>query len=215
MRMNRHAPLFTIALLLGGCGESGGALGDSPVVSGQIASWTLGTGWTMQVDISGASTSAPVTGPIDGAGSFSVTLPGSATLGSSLGAANEFPNPCPSSVGSGQVDASPSTVRGAAATFTALKDTGCGDVSAAPVTLGVTTPDNSYSLGVSYVYFDEDATASGTLPCGGITSTVDVSVSKGWNTLLILDAPHQGWYETSLPPPAAATWTAALCSQGD
>jgi hypothetical protein len=74
--------LISLSVLNGGCGGSGGILGDSPTITGRIEAWSMGSGYTLQAEVSAAPTAQRIlaTGAIDPAGNFSITLPGAAVM---------------------------------------------------------------------------------------------------------------------------------------
>ena len=200
MWMNRFLAVFTVALL-GACGGDSGALGDSPTVSGQV---TLpgrnASGWTMQARVGNAMATAP----IDAAGRFSIQLPGGDALTGALGSSS-FSIGC----NMNQVSVSPSTVRSVTASFAIIANNQPFQ-QPTPVTIGAKSGAFD-TLSVAYVFFDHDASASGTVNClgGDFPSTVDVNVRKGWNVLLSLEVAF-GHLETSGPLPSAAQWKAGM-----
>lgn len=173
--------LGTLALLTG-C-AAGGSLGDSPTVGGQLQGNSMQPGY-MSVRV---GTGVTASGSIDAKGNFSVTLPGAAVLADAL-------LPPAFSIGrtgcSGQVRFSPPTVRSAVADFRAGFADGIYGTSAFfPASL------RSGSTSVLYVFFDQDASAQGTISCptgapGSPATTVSMNlrVSKGWNNLLVDDS---------------------------
>jgi hypothetical protein len=201
-----------IVALLG----DGGPLGDSPTISGQIHSWTLGaTALDVSLNNAHETSDATVTsGTVDATGHFSVILPGAAAVQSSL-AATDFsmgysgcdPNRAvtlsPPTVlsASAQLNVS-STIKNSEGTFTTEGDLTLG-ASTAPAAKG------QYTLDIVYSYFNDDATASGTLLCGAEIITVNVGVSKGWNTLRVVSLGDQTDVSSG-PPPSAAVWTSSL-----
>jgi hypothetical protein len=203
-----------IVALLGGCGD-GGPLGDSPTISGQVQSWTLGaTALDVSLDSAHETSDATVTsGTVDATGHFSVTLPGAAAVASSL-AATDFSMGYSGCDPSTSVTLSPPTVLSASAQLnvsSTTKNSGGTFTSEGELTLGATAPaaTGQYTLSVVYSYFDEDATASGTLLCGPEIITVNVDVSKGWNSLRVVSLGDQTDVSSG-PPPSAAAWTSSL-----
>lgn len=171
-----------VLLALGACGGGGGALGDSPTLTGQIQNWTQGTGYTLQANVGG---NVAAMAPVDQSGKFSITLPGAAVVTPWLAASNFTPaNGC-----TGQVNVSPTTLKSATPSFIAVKGTDT------PINVGL--GGGSINLGgpvdvtnVLFTYVDQDASATGEIKCtgsgGGPSSdtTYSVSVARGWNTVV-------------------------------
>lgn len=174
-----------MTLKLTACGSSDSALGDQPTLTGQLDGWNRGTGFTLQVSVLRAS-SPPLStviasAPIDAAGNFSITLPGSATLTPLLTAQHVDQTQMLASC-SGNVQVTPSDFAAAAAFFTAVNGT-----SALSVTLGNGVSGNTSGLQIiaGYTYVDRDFSEVGTLACNASgamqQSTADVHLKTGWN----------------------------------
>jgi hypothetical protein len=203
-----------LVALLGGCGD-GAALGDSPTLTGQVQSWALGA-TTIGVSLDNAhetTNQVVASGTLDATGQFSVTLPGAAAVESSL-AATDF------SMGNGGCDPSysvtlsPATLRSATAQFnvSSTTHTSAGTFTTeGDLTLGATAPsaNGPYGLTILYAYFSADGTASGKLLCGAGTTTVNIDVSEGWNTLRVVTLGNDTDVSSG-PPPSAAVWTSSL-----
>ncbi len=203
-----------IVALLGGCSD-GGPLGDSPTISGQVQGWTLGaTALDVSLDNAHETTNATVTsGTVDTTGHFSITLPGAAAVASSLGA-TDFSMDYSGCDSNSPVTLSPPTVLSASAQFNVSSTTKNSEgtfTTEGELTRGATAPaaNGQYTLNIVYSYFNEDATASGTLLCGAELITVSVAVQKGWNTLRVVSLGDRTDVSSG-PPPSAAVWTSDL-----
>lgn len=203
-RWRVRGKIIVLGVLLGGC-AAGGSLGDRPTVGGQIQDWAslLGSApGTMQVRV---GTRGTASGSIDSKGNFAVTLPGADDLMGSLTppAFSMGPAGC-----TGQIRFSPTTVLSAVADFQAESSSAGYGLSAGLV---------SESTSVLYAFFDQDASASGTLSCpvgpaGSPAASVSMNlgVSKGWNNLL-LDYNQDGGIRNVTEPqgvlPMALRWS--------
>jgi hypothetical protein len=203
-----------IVALVGGCGD-GGPLGDSPTISGQIRSWTLGaTALDVSLNNAHETSDATVTsGTVDATGHFSVTLPAAAAVQGSL-AATDFSMGYSGCDANSAVTLSPPTVLSASAQLnvsSTIKNSEGTFTTEGDLTLGATAPaaKGQYTLNIVYGYFNDDATASGTLLCGAEIITVNVGVRKGWNTLRVVSLGDQTDVSSG-PPPSAAVWTSSL-----
>ncbi len=175
--------LFTLAL--SACGSSDSALGDQPTITGQLDGWNRGTGFTLQASVLKAGApplSTVIAGaPIDAAGNFSITLPGSATL-TPLLTTQHVDQTQISATCSGNVQVTPSDFAAAAALFTAVNGTTTLSVTLGNGASGTTS---GLQLIAGYTYVDRDFSETGTLTCnaGGAMqqSTADVHLKAGWN----------------------------------
>lgn len=212
--------LLTLTLALSACGAGDGSLGDQPTLSGQLDGWNRGTGFTLQV--SAVKPTPPFTltllasAPIDAAGNFSITLPGSATLTPLLTAQHVDPSQMPAKCTT-NIQISPLDFSGAGAAFTAVSGATTLSVSLGN---GGTGAAGSPQVSVSFTYIDRDVSETGSLTCSAGTAgganqqtMADVHFRTGWNReilSLVFDAGAgtSTANATTGPVPDGVKWTA-------
>lgn len=189
--------LISLSVVNGGCGGSGGVLGDSPTISGRIEAWSMGSGYTLQAEVSAAPTAQRIlaTATIDPGGNFAITLPG-ATVMNTYGAYQ-------STIVSGSVNCSgpvdgsisvnPNPIVGVQPRFYAVMGTTRRRVSLTAINAMQTTQTVSATqTSVSYYYSAVDASASGQVSCtvntgmqqGTVRSSLGLSIAPGWNSVV-------------------------------
>lgn len=174
-----------LSLALTACGSSDSALGDQPTITGQLDGWNRGTGFTLQASVL-KTIIPPVTtviasAPIDAAGNFSITLPGSAILNPLLTTQHSDPSQLPAPC-TGNIQVTPSDFAGTTALFTAVSGTTTLSVSLGSV-------GNGPQITAAYAYVDRDVSETGTLTCNYSSvmqqSVADVHFKAGWNLELL------------------------------
>lgn len=179
--------VMLLAAGLGACGDSGN-LGDQPVLNGQISGWSRGTGFTLQA--LGTTTSDPpavnviASAPIDEAGNFSITLPGSSALGPYLrqqhvDSSTDLPANC-----TANVQINPTDLSSVNLSLSATSGTTKLEVA----------QSSEFNLtafsAVVYTYVDRDADQSGTGNCTAappnpaVRLQFDVQLRTGWNRVI-------------------------------
>lgn len=148
----RNITLLAVTVGHAACG-SDGALGDQPVLTGQINAWSRGEGYIFQASLSSASPVALASAPIDATGNFSITLPGATALAPNLTQGHFDPHqPTPSCTGKSlQINPQDFATTGLVlqAVSGSIKLTLNQGSTSAPTTR------------VSYVYVDHDVTETG------------------------------------------------------
>jgi hypothetical protein len=187
MRAHRFAPLLSAVatLTLAACGTSDSALGDQPTLTGQIEGWDRGAGFTLRASVlktvSPLMTTVIASAPIDAAGNFSITLPGSAVVGPLLTTQHSDPSQLPPGC-TGDLQVNPQDFAGTSALFDAVSGTTTLSVSLS--NLG-TAPAGGVQISAGFAYADREVSETGTLTCSfsGFTqqSTADAHLKAGWN----------------------------------
>lgn len=191
--------LLSLSVVNGGCGGSGGVLGDSPTISGRIEAWSMGSGYTLQAEVSAAPTAQRIlaTGTIDPGGNFSITLPGAAVMNtystyqSTLVSGNVN---CSGAV-EGSISVNPNPITGVSPRFYAVLGTTRRRVSLTAINATQTTQSASTTqTSVAYYYSAVDASASGQISCtitsgtssqqGTVRSSLGLSMAPGWNSVV-------------------------------
>lgn len=190
--------LISLSVVNGGCGGSGGFLGDSPTISGRIQAWSLGTGYTLQAEVSAAPTAQSILamGPIDAGGNFSITLPSTAVMTTYIA--------YPSTIASGRVSCSgtlegsiavnPNPLTGVQPRFYAVLGAIRKRVSLIAINSTQTAQTVSgIQTSVSYYYSATAGSASGQTRCtltgndsqqGTVRNSFSLSIAPGWNSVV-------------------------------
>lgn len=214
--------LATQVILGGGLTACGGnsSLGDQPTITGQLEGWNRGAGFTLQANV--IKTASPpelaliASAPIDAAGNFSITLPGSATLAPFLMTRRADP----SEIGTdcmGDLKVEPSEYAGTGAIFSAVSG-----ATRLTVSLGneATTAPNAEQTQVTFAYLDRDLSQTGSVTCNAATtsgtrpfkSSANASFKVGWNHEIVILKNDSSGALSSLdvatgPLPAGLKWT--------
>lgn len=189
MRSLRNVmPMFLLcpALLGSGCGKSEGAIGEDATLSSKIEGWSEGAGYSINAIMLSAPMNSPVlaAGHVDDKGAFSIKLPSSEAVAPYLLAAN----PLPEMKGCTALPTyDPVDMKIASLDFSAKKE----GASSIPLILLNRVPDRSPRVGdtaAGFMYSDHDGSIHGTLKCtgpiGSISVGYDLTLSKGWNSVV-------------------------------
>jgi hypothetical protein len=225
-RNYRTLSYLGLSLLLSACGGGSGSLGDSPTLSGAIQGWTLGSGYSLQAELTtGALTQQQrviATGTIDPQGVFSITLPGAAVMNqyaqyqSTVVTGNSG---CNGTI-SGAVSVSPDPLQAIKIAFYAAQGTTHKRITQLGYSIMATQQASTQSsTQVTYYFSPGTGTASGQVTCTSATGTVraalSVGMSPGWNSIVteaFAEKQNTGMTNgsTSLysgPAPSQAQWT--------
>lgn len=185
-------PCLGLVLGMSACGGGGSSLGDSPTLSGTIQAWSLGSGYSLQAELTtGAQQQVLSSGSIDPQGTFSITLPGAEVMNQytqyqSTVATSE--TGCGGTV-DGTVTVSPDPMLGIKVTFYAVQGTTRKRVSQTGFNIMATTQTSTQSsTQVSYYFMSVPGSASGQISCVTPTTTVRASLNlglvPGWNSVV-------------------------------
>lgn len=184
-----------LSLFLSSCGGGSGSLGDSPTLGGTIQGWTLGSGYSLQAELTaGALTQQQrviATANIDPQGSFSITLPGAAVMDqyaqyqSTVTTSNSG---CGGTL-SGAVSVSPDPLQAIKIAFYAVQGTMRKRINQISYSIMATPQAGTQSsTTVTYYYSTGTGTASGQVTCTTATVTVraalSLGISPGWNSVV-------------------------------
>lgn len=182
--------LLAAGLLSSGCGLPEGALGETPMLSGQLEGWSGGTGYAINVVPLTLSSGETVlaTGTVDASGAFSIELPRPEAIAPYLMPALPNANPACSAVPA----ANPPDLKIVPVALTAKK---AGATSQVVILLSRKPTNNTMigDVGANFVYTDRDGDVTGQTKCepSGSSVTGDQSwhLRKGWNIIVskILD----------------------------
>jgi hypothetical protein len=176
--------LLAAGVLSSGCGLPEGALGETPMLSGQIEGWSGGTGYAINVVPLTQSSGETVlaTGTVDASGAFSIELPSPDAIAQYLMPAIPIKNPTCSAVPT----ANPSDLKIVPVALTAKK---AGATSQVIILFSRKPSNNTMAgdVGANFVYTDRDGDVTGQTKCdtSGSSVTGDQSwhLRKGWNII--------------------------------
>lgn len=216
-------PMF----LLGACGGGSGFLGETPTLSGRVEAWSLGTGYTVQAEVTAAVTDPSLrvlgTGTIDEVGQFSITLPGAEVMnkyGNFQSTLISGASDCNGGTLDGSVTVNPNPLQGVKLTLYAVSGSTKRRISQTSTSLTrMNQMSTQTSLGVAYYYSLIQGSASGSATCtaGSISSRISLGVglNPGWNSV-VTDvhteqlAPSSGTVSSTLysgSAPVQVQWT--------
>jgi hypothetical protein len=164
-----------LASAMAACSGSSLSLGETPTVSGKLEGYSGGAKVLKVLRGPGGQEVAGATGSLNADGTFTVTLPGSASLtltpfavGSNCAATVNPADAKSASVSVGVYDSAAST--------TPIGTLFQGD-SRTP------TPTNGTISGVIRIYVDKNVTVKGT--CTSPNTSYDLDLKAGWNAVLV------------------------------
>jgi hypothetical protein len=162
-----------------GCGGASTSLGDSPTITGKLEAYSGGAKVLKVVSGSGGAPIGTFGGTLNADGTFSVTLPGGASLTTNvISVGSECtsvvitpPDAKSASIGVNIFDSATAT--------TASGSIYQGDERQAE------TPLNGTVSGLVRLFTDKDTTIKGNCTLNNVTTKYDLNLKTGWNNVLL------------------------------